>query len=259
MRIVILGQNRSGTTALFSLLRDSWQATGADPELLFEPHAGSELPGIEADALAKVLFVPDVFDPDAFRALERQILLTRDPRDVLVSHLLYSLRATALGRDPAKAQVFLERLSAKERAPAAVSLRSLFETLFELDATTNWDRYLGRIQVATAWDEDGWYRVRYEDFVDGDRELLSQYVGFGLVPEAVVDARFQRVVRTKTYGLWRDWFTPSDVAFFDPTMRPYCERFDYDADLEPSELPRIAPSHATAYVRRLLAELAPGG
>ncbi|MEZ5063247.1 MAG: hypothetical protein R3B81_00845 [bacterium] len=253
MRIVILGQNRSGTTAIYSLLRDSWQAAGGDPVLQFEPpHGSAPVPPPDTDALVKVLFVPGRFAPIAYAGFERCLLVLRDPRDVLVSQLLYSLHNSVLARDAAKANAFLAALAGKEADPAGVPLVSLFRTLFALDPNIDWDRYLERVRYAAEWNDDGWFHVRYEEFVDGEREDLERQVGFRLLPEAVVDAGHRRVVRTKTHGLWRQWFTPEDVEFFDSTVRPYCERFGYDADAEPDENPVIETSHATEYVRRLL-------
>jgi len=62
------------------------------------------------------------------------------------------------------------------------------------------------------------------------------------------------VTRSKTYGNWKDWFTPSDVEFFRPQVKEYMERFGYHDNWELNSKPYIDPSVSSKYVIKLIEE-----
>src|SRR5688500_13798519 len=127
MRILIAGQAKSGTTALYYALK---QTLPRKYTCLFEPHSTTAAAG-DRHVLAKVLINPTL-RPDAFETFDRKILIVRDPRDNLVSRLLYAVFDREFFADDGKVRVFVERLERKRRDPAGVPLRELLQVLGDL-------------------------------------------------------------------------------------------------------------------------------
>ena len=120
MRIVIFGLAKSGTTALFYILKS---ALPPSTLCLFEPRSFNArtldrnqfvrfLKESDHDVLAKVLpFRPhDPGDAESFSDFEKQILIVRDPRDRLISRLLYGIYHSNFYHDNREVTAFLEIL-----------------------------------------------------------------------------------------------------------------------------------------------------
>src|SRR5687767_12482448 len=99
MKILIAGLGKSGTTALFYLIASSL-GKGPKPKLLFEPkECPADLRSARGDVVAKVLIDPQL-NAASFSHFDRKITLIRDPRDRIISALLYSqFHADYLGHD----------------------------------------------------------------------------------------------------------------------------------------------------------------
>ncbi len=102
-KILILSLGKSGTTILYQILKESLPD---DAVSLFEPPACQpEDPSALRDktVLSKVLLLQpngrDHYRPQACAFFNRRIFLQRDPRDLLVSLLLYNAYHTAITRD----------------------------------------------------------------------------------------------------------------------------------------------------------------
>jgi len=116
-------------------------------------------------------------------------------------------------------------------------------------------RSLGSLFINLANRSPGFCICRYEEIISGQMAEVETYLGFSLTGSAEVGAEFQRVVRTRGSGSWRDWFTASDVAAFKPLLRDYMQRFGYAwEEWELAETPHIEPRHAAEYVKKLIAE-----
>ena len=81
MRVVIAGQSKSGTTALYSLFR----VLLPGHQYLFEPRAYQ---GDEQDIIIKGIVGISSFEGMAH--FDTKFLIVRDPRDNLVSRFLYA-------------------------------------------------------------------------------------------------------------------------------------------------------------------------
>lgn len=273
MRVVIYGLARSGTTALFYIIRESLPA---DAVCLFEPRAfdprafkARPLARLlhrrrEPDVLAKVLpFRPaEPADAASFSGFDKQILLVRDPRDRLVSRLLYgAYDSTFYGRDESLA-AFLSLLRRKEADPRSVSVRELLKTFAELNGDEfsfdGWAADYARHSVRAPLDfhdcHAGLFVCKYEEMVEGRLGALEEYLGLKLRPGPSVPAEYRRVARTKTRGGWRDWLTPEDVEYLRPVFRPYLERYYEGADWELSARPSVPAGFGSGYVLRIVNE-----
>jgi hypothetical protein len=178
MRTIIYGLARTGTSALFYKLKNSLPSESI---CLFEPVSFrgkgrlrarllSAITGKQPDVLAKViLFYADrpvrVGD---FRDFDKQLLVVRDPRDRLVSVLLYWIyNSDFFGSDIAVAH-FLALLRRKEAEPRSVSIATLVRTYEQLSAKTTPFREddLGRA-IEFHDERPGIHVFRYEDLIDG--------------------------------------------------------------------------------------------
>jgi hypothetical protein len=268
VKIVIYGLAKSGTTALFYKIRNSLPA---DTICHFEPshytlrdRALDRLRAVRRgriarDVVAKVLPWDSkpvrVADFDRF---ERKIILVRDPRDRLVSHLLYKSYNARFVRDSAAAVQFLTLLRRKEADPRSVPMVRLFEAFDALERDSDWiDQYHRRgVQEPLRFHRERPEIpvFRYEQMVDGRFDDLETIVGLPLGGAPTVPPDLQRVVRTKSYGAWREWFTPEDVDALRPLLQPYLDSYYPDASWELGPAPRLDPKYGSAYVESIINE-----
>ncbi|MDQ2856334.1 MAG: hypothetical protein M3R68_08395 [Acidobacteriota bacterium] len=273
MKIVIFGLARSGTTALFYKIKNS---LGSDTVCLFEPRSfdaravtrkrlGLPLePRPEPDVLAKVLpFRPDnPVDVDSFSHFDSQVLIVRDPRDRLISRLLYGVFHSDLCRYDEKVRSFLEVLEQKEADPKSVTLKTLLTTFARLNGESfsldGWARSYWKHSIRKPLDfaarRSSLFLIKYEDLVDGRVGGLEGYLRLSLKGQALVDPEFDRVARTKGYGGWRNWFTPADVDYLRPLLQTFLDRYYPEADWDLSLKPSIPSEHGSRYVERLVNE-----
>ena len=273
MRIVIFGLAKSGTTALFYRIKHSLPA---DAVCLFEPRAfdpravgrgwrGWFRPGRRPpDVLAKVLpFRPaEPADAESFSSFDKQVLLVRDPRDRLISRLLYVVYdSNFYGRDePLRA--FVALLRRKEADPRSVPVGELLQTFarlngdqFSFDAWAAWHaRHSVRAPLDFHDCHPALFVYKYEEMVGGRLGGLEEYLGLRLGGGADVSAEHGRVARTKSYGNWRDWLTPEDVERLRPVLRPYLERYYEGADWDVRARPSLPAEFGSGYVERIVNE-----
>jgi hypothetical protein len=256
VRVVIAGLGKSGTTAALYAVRS---AMPADTQVLFEPRAFIAVHA--ANAVAKVLLNPRFsIEPAFYRQFDKMVLLVRDPRDVLISKLLYrTFGSRALHDDPAKLELYLDLLRAKEADPRSVPLiriNALYEKLS--GPTQHSDEGRERLLSGATAFHDAFpeaFVFRYEAMVDGRFEPLAQYLSLSveaMKPE--VPVQFNRVVRSRRAGNWRDWFCPEDVAHYRPLLSAYMERYGYDDDWALASEPVVRPEECSGYVLRLIHE-----
>jgi len=234
--------------------------------------------------MAKVLIgAPYDVDFASFDGFDRKIFLVRDPRDWLVSSLLFGAPAIALSNADADTHVRAEAIAAviallrcKEADPASVSILDLihlYRRLWSPPETVKFDRkvrpfhllplagavaehYRWRMELLSEFlrRHPDYFIVKYEDFVSGQLRPIEDHLGFSLQGECNVDPHFKRVVRTKRSKDWRNWLLQGDVEFFRPIFSPFMEEFGYADDWTLSETPVVAPEHASIYVCNIIAE-----
>lgn len=62
----------------------------------------------------------------------------------------------------------------------------------------------------------------------------------------------ERVVRTKSYGNWRDWLTTEDVEYLRPSLQLYLDRYYRETDWELNPSPSIPAKYASGYVEQVV-------
>src|SRR5258708_35181889 len=97
MKTLIVGIARSGTSALYFKLKQALPETTC---CLYEPPCFDPSdPGGSPNVLAKIVIgPPGEFDYTSFREFDKKIMIVRDPRDNVVSGVLYGPCATEVFR-----------------------------------------------------------------------------------------------------------------------------------------------------------------
>ena len=253
MRCLIVGAGKTGTTAMLYAVA---KAMGGEPAIHFEDRIAG-LPALPPHTAAKVLFEDERADDiAAFGAqFDKRILLVRDPRDNLISQLLYAVATHKVQMDdPGWLRTIALLLQRKQKNPASVTLQDFPQlkppsALLELVRATN--DSLAAFARAHAGD---WFILRYEDMVAGKFDALSAYLGLAVQPDPEIDPTYQRVARTKGAGDWRHWFTREDVAHYRPLFDPLMAGLGYAADWTLADPARITPEHSWVYFERLVRE-----
>ncbi len=262
MKILIAGSPKTGTTGLYYKLRNSWG--GGGPRLLFEePEPYRPEPGDdERGVLAKVVINPDTEDLTPYLHFDRKIAIVRDPRDTLISRLMYGIGYHSPydrdDRQVARMYAFLRRL---EASGGELGVLDLIRFDWDLRGIAHDDATI-RAHYAAEWARiEGFYDrypdflpFKYEDFVAGRLDALSEYLGMELAGSSDVDPKHERVVRTKSSGDWRQWFRAEDAALFRTIYQDFLVRYGYDSDWTPHASPRIEPQFGSEYFYRLVSE-----
>jgi len=276
-RVAVLGAGKSGTTALFYTVHGSLEKHLQRPvPWLFEPRTVRELDRFShANGVIKAMLPR--FDllashPLAER-LTHRVLIFRDPRDNIVSFILWRF-ATRLHSAPEDARARALRMFArKQSAPDSVSLLELIHCC---DALTGGgfhplgvqnNAFMAANFLSQPHAKD-WFAIRYEDFVEQRLTALSQYFAIPLDTAAaerridsakaqknIMDAGVQsklvsKLKRTASYGDWVNWFTPEDYEGFIAKNAERMAMLGYDA--APYTGPKhIKPEHCLGYAKRL--------
>lgn len=273
MKTVIFGLAKSGTTALFYILKRSlpahtvfmFEPSSFDLRVLRKIPIRSFLKGTrEFNVLAKVLpFRPnDPVDADSFCHFDKQILIVRDPRDRLISRLLYGVYESTFYDDDRKVSTFVETLKRKESDSSSVSVIELLAAFARLNgehfSLADWARSYRRtsIEKPLGFHEQhaALFLFKYEDMIDQRLKLLAQYLNLTLNGTASVAPELNRVMRTKNYGGWRDWFTTEDVEYLRPVLQSFLDRYYPGADWKLRASPSIDPEHGSLYIQRIVNE-----
>ncbi|MBK1724478.1 hypothetical protein [Thiocystis violacea] len=261
-KIVIFGQYKSGTTGVFTKIRNSLPA---DTRTLFEPLAyNAEDQDANRWVLAKTIlkFVghPEPVDYDSFLGFDRRIYLVRDPRDWLVSFTLFLCQEKpSIFQDDDALRWVMDYLKRKEAQPRQLPLKALLDYLFAAPPAMTLDFFAERTRGLQAFcmgfeERLGGNAVtlRYEDFVDGRLAPLSDYLELELAGDAKVDRQYAHVPRTCAHGDWKNWLTAEDERVFRPYFDDYIRHYGYQADWRTNDAPRIDPAHGSEYVERVV-------
>jgi hypothetical protein len=267
MKILIVGLPRSGTTALYFKVRQ------ALPEMtwcLYEPpRFDPSDPSAAAGVLAKVLISgTGDFDYASFGDFDKAILVVRDPRDHLVSRLLYRACSDAkFRRDDAKVAGFVAAIRDKEADPRSTSILDLLDRYNNLSGENRTALRAGANTRPRSWAigsyamaldfhrrHAGLMTYKYEELIAGNLLPIERVLGIPMPGgEALVADAYEHVTRTKGANDWKNWFTETDVAFFRQYLAGYMLAYGYPDDWTLANEPRIRPEHGSEFVRRSVA------
>jgi hypothetical protein len=273
MKIVIFGLARSGTTALFYKIKNSlpsntlslFEPRSFDPRNLRKRKISSFLTGTrKPDVLAKVLpFRPHAsVDAESFSDFEKQILIVRDPRDRLISRLLYGVYHSNFYHLDNKVTALVQDLKSKEADPGSMPVKTLLASFANLNCEDfSWDDWAMQqhhISIRRPLDfhnkRSGLFLFKYEDMIDQRLDQLNNYLGLTLKETTCVPPELTRVTRTKNYGAWRHWLTADDVEYLGPILQPFLDRYYPETDWKVSKAPSIPAEHGSLYIQRIVNE-----
>ncbi len=191
---------------------------------------------------------------------DRKIWMARDPRDAAVSRMLYRWHKGFEGRKK-QYEAHLDLVLKKERDPRSMPFYEICRytghngwprTVDEVVAEEQY-RYQQMVEFVNELASD-WFRFTFEDMVADKFEALNNYLGFEVQADATVPSASgkAKVIRKKTSGDWRHWFTEKDVELFKPAFTPYMVLIGYDcSDWMLSPNPLIEPEYSSDYMQRL--------
>jgi hypothetical protein len=258
-KIVIFGQYKTGTTALFYKIKNSLPH---NTKTLFEPDEYVyETNDNNRFVLAKVILgKPEIVNYATFLNFDKKIYITRDPRDWVVSGTLFIIQQMPeLYNNHENLSSILHLLQQKEKTPADISLVQILDRIYEmlgltLDASNNLIKSMHSWLFDFELKLDNYYRLKYEDFVVNNLRDLEEYLEIPLSGKQVVPAQHSHVIRTKYYGDWANWFTNEDIAFFKPLLDAYVKQYNYDDNWDLNKTQVISPEHCSQYVERIVAK-----
>jgi hypothetical protein len=260
MNYLIAGLPKSGTTILFTRVREG---LGGEIATYFEPRTEEQYENLFAtgqyrDTLTKILIGAVPPGCDINTRFERKVLIVRDPRDQLISLLLYRFnRFTQINDRDAyhRARRLLEQ---KVHDPSSLSTVELFDRIHTLIRMPGIAHLVSRYHQAINYRHTCSPQViRYEAFIDGDVAALERYLGITLPAHVEVDEMFRRVVRTRSYGEWRSWLTGEDLRFINEEMGGFMELFGYPVETAVSHPPPIPESTSLGYIRQFEPDASP--
>jgi len=262
MRIFILGTGKSGTTALV------YKVAGGLPNCqAFSGGRPGKYLGDYENAVYKHTYEESkgksfelYLDHLKEEHYDRKIWMARDPRDVAVSRMLYRWQKGNKGQK-AQYQAHLELVLKKENDPASVSFSEIYryarfndwplplEKVFEEEQV----RYQRMHDFVKHLGED-WFFFTYENMVAKNFTALNEYLGFNVQADANVPQSTgkAKVIRKKSTGDWRHWFTPEDVSLLKPAYTGYMTLIGYDCnDWNLVENPLIEAEYSSVYMQNL--------
>ncbi len=260
--ILVFGQQKTGTTGMYNTVKSALAPVAQDYFFFFEPTKESQIRTIRKTdptlaIMAKVIAhrISSRFPIDSF---QRRVMMFRDPRDTLISNLLFKplIRAT-LDITMDRHEQFIAALERKEADPSSVSVNELLELGVSLGyrhsaapkAREMQDRF---VEIGQAYD---FHFLSYERFVDRDVDDVSEYLGLDLhVGQPDGSTWLDHISRSRDYGAWRHWFTPSDVDYYRKEYQEFLEHFGYGDDWELADRQVLDPATSSMHVRASLAK-----
>lgn len=269
-KIFITGLPKTGTTALFWKIQ---HALGNTHHLFFEPgHEQNRTNDHDAITRSSTALVKEIFDHtmlplSTYEQFDKKIVIIRDPRDRAISDALYSLAERRTHRTLNQKNIhhyrsILNVLRNKRRFPRHQPFVSLVKSAASHgwpDDTDTQNHYKSSVYAVHAYERlidlikqrTDFFILRYEDLVAGNIEELERYLGLSLERDTDVHHTVSRVVRTKSHGAWKHWFTPADTSLLSSSYAPILSALGYPPDWRTHRLPYIPKEHCDGYIVRL--------
>ena len=249
------GEGKSGTTALYSSIDESVPEPKSN---FFEPE--SLLPCLEkigtTNVVGKVLIEQlKAGEVDHILHFDKSIMIIRDPRDTLVSRLLYRVRDMQFIYHPERVAKFIGALREKEADSSSWSTIGLYGLLAEISEEKDPLPFFARLHTKTVNLAKRLgsqiHALHYEGFIAGKTAAVDEFLGFSVSSQVEVAATYRRVARTKGTGDWKNWFTEEDIDYCRDMYGTYLDHFGYDTWTRNGD-PKVNPETGSEYVERII-------
>jgi len=248
MKILIVGAAKSGTTGLYFNLKNSLPK---NTYCLFEPAKFNDKLLESQSTLVKIL-ISNKLDYDKFMTFDKVIFISRDPRDRIISELLYVIgfHFYEMKIDDEILLQFYKLLQQKEHNPDSISFKELFSHIEKIQPFLL-RGYKDSIDFINKYNNIFLYK--YEDFCSNNNQELKEFLQIEISSDKSIDKDYNRVIRTKSFENWKNWFTGSDKDYFLPLFKDYMVEFNYDWqnwDLNKNQT--VLKEHASEYLLNLI-------
>jgi hypothetical protein len=262
---LIIGKAKTGT----SLISKAIQYSLPDCVYCLEPKTVDgflpvEVPPETKNNVIKIIYEHFETKPNLRRAIvtdelpirfRRKVLITRDPRDELISRLLYIVRPLKDMKrlTDAKLNEWLDLIRVKEKKPADLPFFEMVNALnriFDLDFLEPFSRHLEDFSQFYHDKPDDVFEVKYEDFVVGNYQALEEYLGFALVKELPQDNLINRTFRSGSSAAWKEFMVAEDLDQLRSLVGKHTELLGY-TDWELRTTDHLDENIYSRYVQRL--------
>ncbi|MCO4756217.1 MAG: sel1 repeat family protein, partial [Bacteriovoracaceae bacterium] len=204
------------------------------------------------DVLIK--FMVHKLDKNGFKnnMFDRNVVIVRDPRDFVVSSLLYRFNSPNVVKDEKLYSSLYDAFLRKERDPSSISCIDLLR-MFNKSAPSLLRKNIQEMQasIKALSKTKNVFVYKYEDMIDGKYSSLESYLGCSIVKVPEPDGWTSKIARSKGYGDWKNWFTNKDIAYFGQSVEGFLHDFVYDEDWDLNTELSISSSSCSEYITRL--------
>jgi hypothetical protein len=264
MNYLIVGKAKTGTTAFSKIIANSIPGSIYHLEPKGLDYFECKKHDMGKTHVVKIIYEHWQSKPRSRNALvhnelsikfHKRIFIVRDPRDEIISRLLYLVYPWAMSGayQAEKFAQWVELLKMKESNPASVSFFEMVDAvrlIFGADLVTqlkgNIRAYYEFINAAPS----GSYVARYEEFVAGNRAGLENYLGLTF-PEKIELDDLERTKRSASFNNWKEFFLLEDVRRFKEELGPAIDLYGYE-DWDISTPSKLDPSNYSDYVSSLI-------
>jgi len=273
---IILGLAKTGTTGQYKLVKQITRERYGDVLAVFEPNRRALMKSLAIAAVkgepvvTKVMMAREADLLVSYRAFSKRVMVVRDPRDMIVSFMLF--RPMLLDKNLPEQELsrrfnrFLDAIRARVQG-GSESVCSIHALANQLRAGgVNWHRIAELMERKMQLQSETSFHVStYEDFVGGSLDGLLDYLDArapadpaapGINPGADTSSDWlSHISRSGRTGEWRSWFTKDDINFFRPLLSRYMNHFGYQDDWDISGASPIAPESTVDYLEKKFAQL----
>jgi len=189
----------------------------------------------------------------------KHIWIIRDFRDHIISEFFYSWYKD-FNPNPDSFEKALKLVKEKEANPNSVPFYKIYMTRHEYGSKENLQEMLktksSRITGFIKNLDSKWFLLKYEDLMDKKIHNLNQYLKFAVKTDTSVPSEYNRVVRSKKYGNWRNWFTEEDIQFFKPIFTDILNGLGYEStDWALNKDQILPPELGSSYMEKLFTKI----
>lgn len=188
-------------------------------------------------------------DLDVLARFDKRIVLLRDPRDRLISSLLFGLH----GKTQTNLDRIINLLHKKETNantyPFVSLVLDIYPHMREKDLLQRVHKTHDLINPLTR-EPNNLITIKYEALMNSDFVKLENYLDICISESVEVPDHHAYGKRISSTQQWKYWFTEADVKFFSPIMNPILELYGYDEDWVLTPQPYIAKAECTQFVLR---------
>ena len=266
INILINGLPKSGTTALFFKILNSLPGLSFG---LFEPVDHNEIyKNLSQERIDNLIIVSKILcrkddcaryniaphpqvNFESFKHYDKKIFMIRDPRDNLISSMLFSVPSGIKLIESENVRQVISLIERKETCPQSVSVLDIFRLMNFLNQSDFIELFLKRQNFSVKYLDanKNYFILKYEGLIANRIKQLEEYLSISLKGDAKVHQTFSNVERTKNSDDWKNWFLQEDIDYFKPLFSDYMKKYNYSEDWNVNDNPFILSKYGSEYVK----------